>query len=283
MQGERATGSRDRHALGTDINGVPLQAPHTTADVIKAVTPTGFVLPPPPPNLPNPTFDATTFHTVTRNREYLAALRRLPRVLHADRSFKPWIGLWVALAGTIARSEPRAAPVLRPAASVPASVPAPAAPPRVAAVPPAAAPKPPEPPAHPCAAVFEAARTDLLDAGFQPSTSMHEFFRLDVDDSRITLSVYSVWSPDGDGFRQFKMEAGPARTRRVPWRLTAARVWDEFHEERLPERTWTRATGRWQATSFVRADDTEVERHEREQFETVAKPALDRCLDLVRP
>lgn len=49
----------------TDTSGNPLPAPHTTADFIKSVTPTSFTLPPPPPNLPNPTFDTTTFHNVT--------------------------------------------------------------------------------------------------------------------------------------------------------------------------------------------------------------------------
>jgi hypothetical protein len=54
----------DKQGVTTDINGNPL-ASGTTADFIKAVTPTSFVLPPPPPVLPNPTFDATTFHNVT--------------------------------------------------------------------------------------------------------------------------------------------------------------------------------------------------------------------------
>ena len=49
----------------TDVAGNPLPAPHTTADFIRAVTPTAFVLPPPPPALPTPTFDATAFHGVT--------------------------------------------------------------------------------------------------------------------------------------------------------------------------------------------------------------------------
>ncbi len=47
-----------------DIAGNPL-ATGTTADFIKAVTPASFMLPPPPPNLPNPTFDATAFYNVT--------------------------------------------------------------------------------------------------------------------------------------------------------------------------------------------------------------------------
>jgi hypothetical protein len=55
----------DRQGVATDINGNALPMGHTTVDFIKAVTPTSFVLPPPPPVLPNPTFDATTFHNVT--------------------------------------------------------------------------------------------------------------------------------------------------------------------------------------------------------------------------
>jgi hypothetical protein len=47
------------------IGGVPLPSGTTTADFIKAITPTGFTLPPPPPNLPNPTFDAVAFQNVT--------------------------------------------------------------------------------------------------------------------------------------------------------------------------------------------------------------------------
>lgn len=49
----------------TAEDGTPLPTPHTTADFIRAVTPVGFMLPPPPPTLPDPTFDATAFHRVT--------------------------------------------------------------------------------------------------------------------------------------------------------------------------------------------------------------------------
>jgi len=45
--------------------GTPLPAGTTTADFIKSITPTGFQLPPPPPALPDPTFDAFTFQGVT--------------------------------------------------------------------------------------------------------------------------------------------------------------------------------------------------------------------------
>ncbi|MDB4955012.1 MAG: hypothetical protein JWO36_2581, partial [Myxococcales bacterium] len=49
----------------TDVDGNPLPVPHTTRDFLKLITPATFTLPPPPPNLPNPTFDATAFHNVT--------------------------------------------------------------------------------------------------------------------------------------------------------------------------------------------------------------------------
>jgi hypothetical protein len=55
----------DKQGGTTDVDGNPLPAGHTTADFIKAVMPQSFVLPPPPPVLPNPTYDATTFHNVT--------------------------------------------------------------------------------------------------------------------------------------------------------------------------------------------------------------------------
>ena len=55
----------DKQGVATDVDGNPLPSGTTTADFIKAVTPTSFVLPPPPPVLPNPTFDSTTFHNVT--------------------------------------------------------------------------------------------------------------------------------------------------------------------------------------------------------------------------
>ena len=62
-----ATFDVTRVAMGvtTDVNGVALPVGHTTADFLKAIVPATFVLPPPPPVLPNPTMDATTFHNVT--------------------------------------------------------------------------------------------------------------------------------------------------------------------------------------------------------------------------
>jgi hypothetical protein len=49
----------------TDTSGNPLPAGHTTADFITAIVPTGYTLPPPPPALPDPTFNATEFQNVT--------------------------------------------------------------------------------------------------------------------------------------------------------------------------------------------------------------------------
>jgi hypothetical protein len=54
-----------KSGVTTDVNGVPIPGGYNTAEFIKAVTPQSFMLPPPPPNLPNPTFDATQFYTVT--------------------------------------------------------------------------------------------------------------------------------------------------------------------------------------------------------------------------
>jgi hypothetical protein len=47
------------------IDGVPLPDGHTTADFIKSIVPSSFQLPPPPPALPNPTFDSISFQGVT--------------------------------------------------------------------------------------------------------------------------------------------------------------------------------------------------------------------------
>lgn len=47
------------------INGEALPAGTTTADFIRSVIPDSFVKPPPPPNLPDPTFDTVGFQNVT--------------------------------------------------------------------------------------------------------------------------------------------------------------------------------------------------------------------------
>ena len=57
----------ERYGVATDVDGRPLPAGRTTVDFLKLITPVSFVKPAPPPALPDPTFDATSFHTVTPN------------------------------------------------------------------------------------------------------------------------------------------------------------------------------------------------------------------------
>jgi hypothetical protein len=52
--------TRTLQGVTTDTSGNPLPAPHTTADFLTAVTPASFMLPPPPPALPDPTIDTAT-------------------------------------------------------------------------------------------------------------------------------------------------------------------------------------------------------------------------------
>ncbi len=57
------TTEKDGEVTATD--GTPLPSPFTTADFIKSITPSGFMLPPAPPVVPDPTFNATAFQGVT--------------------------------------------------------------------------------------------------------------------------------------------------------------------------------------------------------------------------
>ncbi len=57
------TTQKDGEVTATD--GTPLPSPFTTADFIKSITPSGFTLPPAPPVVPDPTFNATAFQGVT--------------------------------------------------------------------------------------------------------------------------------------------------------------------------------------------------------------------------
>jgi hypothetical protein len=59
------TVTSQKSGVTTDVNGVTIPGGHNTSEFIKAVTPQSFMLPPPPPVLPNPTFDTTKFYTVT--------------------------------------------------------------------------------------------------------------------------------------------------------------------------------------------------------------------------
>ena len=67
----------DKVGAAGDVNGVPLPSPFTTADFIKQVIPQSFTLPPPPPNLPNPTYDAVSFFGVTPGTEVRFFVRAL--------------------------------------------------------------------------------------------------------------------------------------------------------------------------------------------------------------
>lgn len=67
----------DKVGAAADVNGVPLPSPYTTADFIKQVIPQSFTLPPPPPNLPNPTYDAVSFFGVTPGTEVRFFVRAL--------------------------------------------------------------------------------------------------------------------------------------------------------------------------------------------------------------
>jgi len=49
----------------TDVNGNPLPAPHTTADFLRSIVPETYLLPPPPPLVPAPSFDGQEFFNVT--------------------------------------------------------------------------------------------------------------------------------------------------------------------------------------------------------------------------
>jgi hypothetical protein len=51
-------------------------------------------------------------------------------------------------------------------------------------------------------------------------------------------------------------------------------VLDEFKEERLPERTWTRARAGWLARIHTRTEDHQL----AELFERVVRQALGDCL-----
>jgi hypothetical protein len=51
--------------VGSDTSGNPLPAPHTTADFLKSIQPTSFMVPAAPPVIPDPTFDQTSFYSVT--------------------------------------------------------------------------------------------------------------------------------------------------------------------------------------------------------------------------
>ncbi len=131
-------------------------------------------------------------------------------------------------------------------------------------------------PAFTCVASLRDARASLLRRGFRPADDTARWLQLQgLTNGGLLLGVHTVYSPDGDGYRAFEAELTPSRGRTRGWRLSSRRVWGAFHEERLPERTWTRVRAGWQARVHTRTED----RAEVHRFETIVRPALDDCLD----
>jgi hypothetical protein len=123
---------------------------------------------------------------------------------------------------------------------------------------------------------MDAARLELLGAGFAPAKDTPSWLTLTAEKSRVLLSIFTEYSPDGDGYRTFQAELQPAPKKEPvgPWRLVRREVLDEFKEERLPERTWTRTRAGWTARIHIRSED----RKWVGLFERIVRPALEDCL-----
>jgi hypothetical protein len=128
-----------------------------------------------------------------------------------------------------------------------------------------------------CAARLEVARTELLRAHFDPAKDTPTWLQTSAaeEDGGVMLRVYTVYSPDGDGLRVYSAEVAPSRRNKHGWRLTSRMALDEFKEERLPERTWTRVHGDWAAQIHTRTEARALV----DLFELIVRPALDDCLD----
>jgi hypothetical protein len=136
---------------------------------------------------------------------------------------------------------------------------------------------PPEPTAVTCVSRLETARAELLRARFNPANETEKWLTVTgFEDGGLMLHVYTVYSPDGDGRRSYTAELHPFHGKpRDSWLLYQRKVLDEFKEERLPERTWTRVRAGWIARIHTRTED----RHLVDLFESVTRPALEACLD----
>jgi hypothetical protein len=127
-----------------------------------------------------------------------------------------------------------------------------------------------------CVARLDAARGELLQAGFSPATDTPQWLKVSGDvDGSLSLEVYTVYTPDGDGLRFYEGTMRPYAGKPRGWRLTERKVLDEFKEERLPERTWTAARGGWSATIHTRTEDRDLV----DMFERSVRKALSDCLD----
>jgi hypothetical protein len=116
-----------------------------------------------------------------------------------------------------------------------------------------------------CAARMEGARTELLAAHLEPAKDTERWLQLTgLTDGGLLLSVYTVYTPDGDGYRVFAAEIHPFRGQSFAWHLCEENLLDEFKEERLPERTWTSARAGWIAKihdgSAIRGSERAVAR-----------------------
>ena len=127
-----------------------------------------------------------------------------------------------------------------------------------------------------CSARMEAARAKLLGASFNPANNTPDWLEVrGRPDGGLLLAVYTVYSPDGDGYRTYEAELSPSRRKRpMTWQLVQRSVLDEFKEERLPERTWTRRRGGWIARIHTRTENRKLV----DLFEWVVREALDDCL-----
>ncbi len=128
-----------------------------------------------------------------------------------------------------------------------------------------------------CAERLRQARTELLAAGFDPAKATPYWLQVhDLKNGGLLLNVYTVYTPDGDGYRTYEAEIHRARRKpRHAWRLVQRQVLDEFKEERLPERTWTRVSAGWAVRIHIRTEERKLVA----LFERITSQALDDCLE----
>jgi hypothetical protein len=128
-----------------------------------------------------------------------------------------------------------------------------------------------------CDGRLEQVRAELLAAGFAPARNTAQWLQVSGTlDGGVVLRVYTVYTPDGDGYRVYEAEIRPYRGKAYAWHLREQILLDEmYHEERLPERTWTSARNGFSAKLHTRTDEHPLV----DQFEAAARPALDDCLN----
>src|SRR6185295_18870045 len=86
-----------------------------------------------------------------------------------------------------------------------------------------------------CAARMADARAELLRASFDPAKDTPRWLTVTGEvDGGVSLRIFTVYSPDGDGRRTYDAELRPGRKPDGAWRVEERNVADEFGE-RLPE------------------------------------------------